>query len=109
MAVPFDTHETITRLTQAGFPPGQAEALSDTLKQALDGSQSHLATKADLDATRAELKADIAAVRTEMEKVRTEIQTAKNSILMWTIGVLGSMYVIGMVLLYNLLARPLKP
>jgi hypothetical protein len=102
MAVPFDTHETIPRLQQAGFPPGQAEALSDTLKQALNGSQSHLATKADLDATKADL-------RTEIEKVRTEIQTAKNSILMWTIGVLGSMYVIGMVLLYNLLARPLKP
>jgi len=42
-------------------------------------------------------------------ELRTEIQAMGNKVLMWTIGVLASIYVVGMVLMYNLLSRPLRP
>ena len=56
MDVPFNTHAFVKRLTNAGFTEPQAEALSDTVHQAVTGG---VATKADI----AETKADIAELR----------------------------------------------
>jgi hypothetical protein len=120
MPVPFNTHEVVQELQGLGFPREQAEGLTDVLLKTAQTGQEHLATKADLQEVKAELKADIAGVRTDMEKmrgevkaeiatVRTEIQAAKNSALMWTIGVLGSLYILGFGLLYTLLARMPRP
>ena len=63
MDVPFDTHSAVKRLTNAGFTEPQAEALSDTVHQAVTGG---VATKADIaeldgkiDALGAELKTEL--------------------------------------------------
>jgi hypothetical protein len=42
-------------------------------------------------------------------ELRTEIRDAKNSALTWTIGVLGTLYVLGFGLLYTLIQRGIKP
>ena len=63
MDVTFDTHSAVKRLTNAGFTEPQAEALSDTVHQAVTGG---VATKADI----AELKADIAELKTELKWVK---------------------------------------
>jgi hypothetical protein len=113
MPVPFNTHEVIQELQDLGFPTAQAEGLTAVLLKAAALNQEQLATKLDLAELKSELKGDIAAVRTDMEKMRgdlrTEIQAMGNKVLLWTIGVLGSIYVVGMVLMYNLLSRPLRP
>ena len=88
----FDTLHAAKALTAAGFEAHQAEAITDTIREAFTES---VATKADLagleaamstdiakvkaelqaeiGAVKAELKADIAEVRTEIAEVRTEI------------------------------------
>jgi hypothetical protein len=48
MAVTFDTHKLITRLTEGQMTLAQAEAVSEALSQALEGSIGQLATKADV-------------------------------------------------------------
>ncbi|MBF0152864.1 MAG: DUF1640 domain-containing protein [Magnetococcales bacterium] len=55
----FDTHTAIKRLKAAGFDEKQAEALSDTIKEAQDAHLAELATKADLKLGIAEAKTDI--------------------------------------------------
>lgn len=49
MPVTFDTHRLISRLTQGQMTLEQAEAVSDALQQALEGSIGQLATKADVE------------------------------------------------------------
>jgi len=98
MPVPFNTHEVIQELQDLGFPTAQAEGLTAVLLKAAAANQEQLATKLDM-----------AEVKTEIANVRTEIQSMGNKVLLWTIGVLGSIYVVGMVLMYNLLSRPLRP
>ncbi len=51
-AITFDTHHFVKRLTAAGMPEPQAEALAEEQARLLEG---HLATKRDL----AEVKAEI--------------------------------------------------
>lgn len=48
MPVTFDTHKLITRLTQGQMTLEQAEAVSEALQQALEGSIGQLATKEDI-------------------------------------------------------------
>ena len=58
----LDTHETVKRLTAAGFTDAQAEALTAAVKQAVDVDLSNLATKteiADLRREMAEMKAEL--------------------------------------------------
>ena len=58
----LDTHETVKRLTAAGFTDAQAEALTAAVKQALDIDLSNLATKSDITDVRremAEMKAEV--------------------------------------------------
>ena len=65
----LDTHETVKRLTAAGFTDAQAEALTAAVKQALDIDLSNLATKSD-----------IADVRREMAEMKAEL-------VKWVVGV----------------------
>jgi len=69
-ALAFDTHKAVTALQRAGFETTQAEAVVNTLGEALGGN---VATKADLTEVRAALEADIAAVRTELATVRADL------------------------------------
>ena len=62
-ALAFDTHKAVTALKQAGFAEPQAEAVVNTMGEALGGT---VATKADLAAVQAKLEADIAAVKPDM-------------------------------------------
>ena len=66
-ALAFDTYKAVTALKQAGFEEAQAEAVVNTMGEALGGN---VATKADLTEVRvaleAKLETDIASVRTEM-------------------------------------------
>lgn len=85
------------------------------LRTELKGDVAALRTdlQADIAELRTELQGDIAQVRTDMAtmrgELRTEIQAAKNSALTWTIGVLGTLYVLGFGLLYTLIQRGIKP
>ena len=56
MPVTFDTHRLITRLTQGQMSLEQAEAVSDALQEAAEGSIDQLATRSDIAALRTELK-----------------------------------------------------
>jgi len=69
-ALAFDTHKAVTALRQAGFEETQAEAVVNTMGEALGGN---VATKADLVAVQAKLETDIAAVRTEMASLRADV------------------------------------
>ena len=64
----FDTLHAAKTLTQAGFAPPQAEAITDTIRAAFSDS---VATKADI----AELRADMAALRTELKGDIAELRT----------------------------------
>ena len=66
----FDTLHAAKTLTQAGFAPPQAEAITDTIRAAFTDS---VATKGDI----AELRAEMAAVRTEL---KGDIATTKADI-----------------------------
>ncbi len=60
----LDTHETVKRLTAAGFTDAQAEALTEAVKQAVDLDLSNLATKTDI----AEIRREIAEVKADLVK-----------------------------------------
>lgn len=49
MPVTFDTHKLITRLMHGQMTEAQAEAVSDALQEALEGSIGQLATKKDVE------------------------------------------------------------
>ena len=66
----FDTLHAAKALTAAGFEAHQAEAITDTIREAFTES---VATKADLAGLEAAVTSDIAEVRTEIAEVRTEI------------------------------------
>ena len=63
----FNTHAFVKRLTAAGMPEAQAEALADELTPLID---DRLATKDDLAnlATKADLRAEIADAKPEINK-----------------------------------------
>ena len=74
----FDTLHAAKALTQAGFAPPQAEAITDTIRAAFTDS---VATKADIAELRTELKGDIAqlsvATKADIAELRTEIQSVE--------------------------------
>ena len=70
-ALAFDTHKAVTALKQAGFEEAQAEAVVNTMGEALGGN---VATKADLTEVRAVLEADMTAMKAALE---TDIATVK--------------------------------
>ena len=59
----FDTLHAAKALTAAGFEAEQAEAITDTIRDAFTES---VATKADIAELKAELKADIAELKAEL-------------------------------------------
>ncbi len=70
----FDTLHAAKTLTQAGFAPPQAEAITDTIRAAFSDS---VATKTDIAELRAEMAALRAELRTDMAGLRTEIQAVE--------------------------------
>ena len=70
-ALAFDTHKAVTALKQAGFAEPQAEAVVNTMGEALGGS---VATKADLAAVQTKLEADIAATKADIAAVQTKLE-----------------------------------
>ena len=77
----FNTHAFVKRLTAAGMPEAQAEALADELTPLID---DRLATKDDLAnlATKADVKVEIA-------DTKAEIADAKAEIIKWMFGTIG--------------------
>ena len=70
-ALAFDTHKAVTALKQAGFAEPQAEAVVNTMGEALGGS---VATKADLAAVQTKLEADIAATKADLAAVQAKLE-----------------------------------
>ena len=73
-ALAFDTYKAVTALKQAGFEEAQAEAVVNTMGEALGGN---VATKADLTEVRAALEADMTAMKAALE---TDIAAVKADI-----------------------------
>ncbi|MEO5373197.1 MAG: CCDC90 family protein [Alphaproteobacteria bacterium] len=59
VAISFDTHAFIKRMTAAGMPEQQAETVADALRESRESDMSQLVTKADLRAEMAETKAEM--------------------------------------------------
>jgi chromosome segregation ATPase len=111
----FDTHSSVKRLTAAGMPEAQAEAITELFTAARDAELSGLVTKADLHqeiaavwtdlqreiaSIRADLqheigglRAEIAEVRADLQReiggVRAEIAEIRADILKWMIGLVA--------------------
>ncbi|MEO5372662.1 MAG: CCDC90 family protein [Alphaproteobacteria bacterium] len=69
--ITFDTHAFIKRLTSAGMPEAQAEAVTAMVGEARDGDLAALVTRADLSTFKAELKAELAETKAELMKWMT--------------------------------------
>ena len=78
----FDTLHAAKALTAAGFAAPQAEAITDTIREAFTESvatKADLATleaavAADLAEVKAELKADLAEVKVDIAEVKAELK-----------------------------------
>ena len=78
----FDTLHAAKALTAAGFEAPQAEAITDTIREAFTESvatKTDLATleaavAADLAEVKAELKADLAEVKVDIAEVKAELK-----------------------------------
>jgi len=83
----YDTHAAVRRLTEAGIPEPQAEAV---VREQTHILEHNLATKADIETLRQETEAEIAAVRADVEKLRLEtkagIEVAKTELIKWMVG-----------------------
>jgi hypothetical protein len=97
----LDTHETVKRLTAAGFTDAQAEALTAAVKNAVDIDLSKLATKTDIADLRHATKTDIADLRHATETdiadlrhetkidiadLRREMAEIKAELVKWVVG-----------------------
>jgi phage shock protein A len=88
----FDTHAFVKRLTAAGMPEAQAEALADELTPLIEDRPATKDDLADL-ATKADVKAEIANLATKAD-VKAEIADAKAEIIKWMFGTTGFQTVI---------------
>ena len=78
----FDTLHAAKALTAAGFAAPQAEAITDTIREAFTESVAtktdlaglESAVAADLAEVKAELKADIAEVKVDIAEVKAELK-----------------------------------
>lgn len=77
----FDTHDFITKLTEAGMVKEHAIALSDGLKTL---QLENVATRADL----VDLRTEISELRTEVHTLRADMLGMKGSLLQWFTGML---------------------
>jgi len=69
----YDTHAAVRRLTEAGIPEPQAEAV---VREQTHILEHNLATKADIETLRQETRAEIAAVRADIETLRQETKAS---------------------------------
>ena len=70
----FDTLTTARRLKKVGMEESHAEAVAESLRDAVTGS---VATKQDLDAAKAELREEITAAKAETTAHRAETRSLK--------------------------------
>ena len=68
----FDTLHAAKALTAAGFEAQQAEAITDTIREAFTES---VATKADIAGLEAAVTAEIVEVKAEIVEVKAELKT----------------------------------
>ncbi|NYZ17291.1 DUF1640 domain-containing protein [Azospirillum sp. RWY-5-1] len=68
MAASFDTHAFVKRLTAAGMPEAQAEAVTTMIREARDADLSQMATKADVAQLRSDLRADVSDLKADLMK-----------------------------------------
>ena len=68
----FDTLKAAKALRAAGFDDAQAEAVIDTVGDAVGGN---VATKADLQESRSEMKTDLQKLRSEMKADLQELRS----------------------------------
>ena len=71
----FDTLHAAKTLTQAGFAPPQAEAITDTIRAAFTDSVATKTDIAELRTEMAELKGDLAAVQAKLEADIAAVKT----------------------------------
>ena len=73
----FDTLHAAKALTAAGFEAQQAEAITDTIREAFTESvatKTDIAgLKADMAELKAEVKADMAGLKTDMAELETRV------------------------------------
>ena len=90
----FDTLATARRLKKVGMEESQAEAVAESLRDAVTGS---VATKQDLDAAKAELRQEIVAHRAETAAHKAETRALK-WLMVFLVGLVlllvGQMFVI---------------
>ena len=67
-AATFDTYNAIKRLKAVGFDEQQAEALSDTIRDAQGAKLNEMATKGDIKEAKAELETRIAEAKADTVK-----------------------------------------
>lgn len=94
----IDTHAVIQRLRAAGFPEGQAEALTAIWQEVAAAQIDQLATKADLEALGLRLEHRLQTTKSDLEargqafetKVEARFATIEADIrlLKWMLGVL---------------------
>ena len=71
--IPFDTLRFVKRMTGAGMPLAQAEALAEEQRVLMD---AHFATRRDTD----ELKLGLAGVRRDIEELKLELAEVRRDI-----------------------------
>jgi len=77
----FDTYAFVKRLTAAGMPEAQAEALADEQRRLID---DRLATKDDLERMEVAIRVQVANTAT-----KADIAETKADILKWMFGTMG--------------------
>jgi hypothetical protein len=93
----FNTHAFVKRLTAAGMPEAQAEALADELTPLIDerlatkDDLANLATKADLADLKTVTKADLADLKSA---TRADLAEVKADLMKWMFGAIGFQTVI---------------
>ena len=104
----FNTHAFVKRLTAAGMPEAQAEALADELTPLIDerlatkDDLANLATKADLADLKTVTKADLADLKTVTKAdladlksaTRADLAEVKADLMKWMFGAIGFQTVI---------------
>lgn len=60
----LDTHQTVNRLTAAGLTGAQAEALTETIKEATNIDLANIATRTDV----AEMRRELAELKAQLVK-----------------------------------------
>ena len=104
-AIAFDTHRFVKRMTAAGMPVQQAEALAESQVDLLN---TNLATKNELAKTESTLRADIAKTNAEIanteSRLRAEIANTEAHLIKWMVGLtMGSVGV--MIALFSFFLR----